>query len=488
MSAIKFGTDGWRAVIGDEFTFANVRACAQGVASYVVESGLAGRGLVVGYDTRFAAGEFAAAVAEVLAANGIGVYLCPRPAPTPVVSHSILERGAGGAVIITASHNPAKYLGFKFRPEYGGSAPPEVLAQVEARIDACREEVPRLPLAEAKARGLVEVLDPRPVYLKHLAGLVDLASLRAAGLKVVVDSMHGAAAGYLPALLRGGQTKVREIRSASNPLFPGMDNPEPIERNLRPLSRAVLRHKADVGLATDGDGDRLGIIDERGRFIDQLQTFALLAYYLLEVRGTRGPLVKSVTTTSMITRLGELYGVPVHETGVGFKYLGPKMMETDALIAGEESGGYAFRGHLPERDGILSGLYFLDLMARRGSRPTALLGELCAKVGPHYYDRLDIALTEEERQRVLERVRRQRPAEIGGLRVTGVDTQDGFRYLLDGSGWALIRFSGTEPLLRIYTEVKDKASVSRVLQACRELAGLPGPTGRPTLGPRRQGV
>lgn len=468
---IRFGTDGWRAIIGEEFTFANVRACAQGVASYVKEAGLAGRGLVVGYDTRFASGEFAAAGAEVLAANGIAVYLCDRPAPTPVVSFTVLQRRAAGGVVITASHNPARYSGFKFRPDYGGSAPPPVLARIEALIPDERLELPRLSLTEAKAQGLLEVLDPRPAYLKHLGELVDLAYLRAAGLKVVVDSMHGAAAGYLASLLRGGRTTVREIRAVPNPLFPGMENPEPIERNLGPLIRRVKGEQAAVGLATDGDGDRLGVVDERGRFIDQLQTFALLAYYLLEVRGQRGPLVKSITTTSMILRLGELYGLPVHETAVGFKYLGPKMMETDAIIAGEESGGFAFRGHLPERDGILSGLYFLDLMARRGKRPSELVAELYGKVGPHYYDRLDIHLAEDERAQVQARVESLRPTEIAGLKVTGIDSSDGVRYRLDG-GWALIRFSGTEPLLRIYTEVREEALVPKVLAACRKLAGV----------------
>jgi phosphomannomutase len=469
--SIKFGTDGWRAIIGKEFTFANVVACAQGVAAYVQARRLGGRGLVVGYDTRFASEDFAAAVVETLTANGIGVYLCDRPTPTPVVSFSALTRKAGGAVVITASHNPAQYSGFKFRPDYGGSAPPEILAQIEGAIPANSQQVPRLPLDQAGSQGLLEVFDPRPAYYKHLGRLVDLELLRANGLRVAIDSMHGAAARYLRSVLKGGKTQVREIRAVRNPLFPGMHNPEPIERNLEPLVRAMRRLGADVGLATDGDGDRLGVIDEKGQFVNQLQTFALLAYYLLEVRGLRGPLVKSVTTTRMILRLGQIYGVPVHETGVGFKYLGPKMMQTDAIIAGEESGGYAFRGHLPERDGILSGLYFLDLMARQSRKPTDLVEELYARVGPHYYDRIDLHLTEVERHRVLERVRSLRPTEIAGRPVVDVDTTDGFRYLLE-EGWALIRLSGTEPLLRIYAEVQDQALVPRVLSACRELAGV----------------
>jgi len=471
---IKFGTDGWRAIIAEDFTFPNVRAVAQAVALYLKEAGLAERGLVVGYDTRFASEDFAAAVAEVVAANGIHVYLCDRSAPTPVVGYSILDRKAGGSVVITSSHNPAQWSGFKFRPEYAGSAPPEVLAQIEAHIPeaVASGAVERLPLPEAKARGLVETFDPRPPYRRQVAQLVDLDFLRAAGLRAVVDSMHGAAAGYIRQQLSGGKTQVREIRAARNPLFPGMHNPEPIARNLAPLIQAVRRHEADVGLATDGDGDRLGVVDERGEFLNQHQVFALLAYYLLEVRGQRGALVKSLTTSRMIQSLGKLYGVPVFETPVGFKFLGPKMVAEDAIVAGEESGGYAFRGHLPERDGVVSALYFLDLMARRGRRPSELLAELYEKVGPHFYDRIDIQLAPEKVPAMRERLVRARPDRIAGLAVTGADTTDGFRFSLEGDGWVLFRFSGTEPLLRIYTEVQDEALVAKVLQAGRELAGV----------------
>ena len=472
-SPIRFGTDGWRAVIGDQFTFDNVRACAQATARYTQETGLAGRGIVVGYDTRFASEEFAAAVAEVMAGNGIPVYLCDKPAPTPVVGYAILTHKAAGSVVITSSHNPALYSGFKVRTEYAGAAPPDVLSGIEARIpEALSRGVARLSLARAKTKGLVQLFDPRPSYLRHLAELVELDRLRAAGLRVVVDSMHGAGAGYLRGLLSGGKTQVSEIRAARNPLFPGMHNPEPIPRNLAATRRAVRRQGAQVGLATDGDADRIGVVDGTGRFVNQLQTFALLAYYLLEVRGLRGPIVKSITTTSMMKRLGELYGVPVHETGVGFKYLGPKMRETDALIAGEESGGFAFRGHLPERDGILSGLYLLDLMARRGKDPEELIAELFEKVGPHFYDRVDIVMDETDRARVRETLDGLRPRSIAGLNVTGYDRMDGLRFLLEDGAWALIRLSGTEPLMRIYTEVRQEDQVRPVLAACREMTGV----------------
>lgn len=469
---IRFGTDGWRAIIAEGFTFANVRACAQATADYLRDAGLAPRGLVVGYDTRFASEDFAAAATEVLAANNIPVYLCDRPAPTPVVGYAILTHQAAGSIVITSSHNPAQWNGFKVRTEYAGAAPPEVLAQIEALIAPALARGPqRLPLEEATARGLVRTFDPKPQYLRHLSDLVDLERLRRAGLRVVVDPMHGAGSGYLAELLSGGANDILEIRSERNPIFPGMHNPEPIPRNLEATVAAVREFGATVALATDGDADRIGVIDGNGRFVNQLETFALLAYYLLEVRGLRGPIVKSVTTTSMVLRLGELYGVPVHETGVGFKFLGPKMRETDALIAGEESGGFAFRGHLPERDGILSGLYILDLMASRGKDLPGLVAELFAKVGPHYYDRIDVTMTEEQRARVAALLPDLQPENVAGLKVTGYDRTDGLRFLLEDGAWALIRLSGTEPLMRLYTEVRDEKHVQPVLQALKEMTG-----------------
>jgi phosphomannomutase len=469
---IKFGTDGWRAIIAEDFTFPNVRACAQSVALYLKEARLAGRGLVVGYDTRFASEDFAAAVAEVAAANGIHVYLCDSPVSTPVVSYALLQKKAGGAVIITASHNPARWSGFKYKPEYASSASPEVIARLEERLPAIlAADVPRLALTEAQERGLVEFVSPRQSYLHHLGELVDLGALRAAGLRVVIDSMYGAAAGWLPEALAGGATQAQELHGERNPLFPGLQ-PEPIAHNLGALTDAVRATAADVGLATDGDGDRVGIVDEKGEFINQHQVFALLAYYLLEVRGQRGPIVKSLTSTSMIYRLGELYNVPVYETPVGFKFLGPKMIAENALMAGEESGGFAFRHHPPDRDGILSSLYFLDLMARRGRRPSELLAELFAKVGPHYYDRVDIALEPKQKAELMARLSQARPQRLAGLTVTDRDTTDGFRFHLEGGGWLILRFSDTEPLLRIYTEVQDQSLVQKLLAAGKELVGL----------------
>ncbi|HLB28368.1 MAG TPA: phosphoglucomutase/phosphomannomutase family protein [Dehalococcoidales bacterium] len=470
---IKFGTDGWRAVIAEDFTFDNVRVCAQAVADYLKQTKLAGRRLIVGYDTRFASEDFAAACAEVVAANGIKVWLCSKASPTPVVSYGTMAKKAGGAIIITASHNAAAYNGFKIKTPDGAGAPDEVTAAVEkniARILAGKK-IERLPLAEAVNKKLVEYLDLAPIYSKQVAKLVDIPGLKKAKLKVIVDSMYGAGSGYLKRLLDGGNLEVLEINGERNPGFPGI-RPEPITANLGKLSATVKKEKAAVGIATDGDADRVGIMDEKGRFVTQLQVFALLALYLLEVRGERGAIVKTITATSMLYRLGELFKVPVRETSVGFKYIAPVMMKENALIGGEESGGFGFRGHAPERDGILAGLYFLDLMVKTGKTPSQLVDYLYSKVGPHHYDRIDVEFPASERQAIIDRVKGNRPKEIAGSKVVKIDTTDGFRFTLADNSWLLVRFSGTEPLLRIYTETSSPARVKTLLEAGKALAGV----------------
>ncbi len=472
---IKFGTDGWRAIIAEDYTFDNVRICAQAVAKYLMDSGAAEKGLVIGYDTRFASEDFAAAAAEVLAGNGIQVYFCDRAAPTPTISYSILEKKAGGAVIITSSHNPAIWNGFKIKPEYAGSASPEIIAIVErniSEIQAGRSEVEHLAKVEALKRQLMVPFNPAPAYLRQIGSLVDVDAIKAAGITVVVDAMFGAGMGYFPAVLAGGDTHVVEVNNVRNPLFPGMHNPEPIAHNLAALVAGIAQHQAHVGLATDGDADRVGLMDEHGIFINQLQVYALLLLYLLEVRGKRGPIVKTVTTTAMAVKLAKIYNIPVYETQVGFKYVGPKMMETGAIMGGEESGGFGFAGHIPERDGVLAGLFLLDLMIKLNKSPSQLIEYLYSLVGPHYYDRVDIELPPEQREAALARVKGDRPGSIAGLKVTGTDSLDGFRYMLEDGGWLLIRFSGTEPLIRIYTETTQQDKVQAVLADGRRIVGL----------------
>jgi alpha-D-glucose phosphate-specific phosphoglucomutase len=470
---IKFGTDGWRAVIADDFTFANVRFCAQGAADYLKQKGLAGRGVYIGYDHRFASEDFAAAAAEVIAANGIKVFLSPKAIPTPFVSFGVINKQTGGGIAITASHNPAKWNGFKFREETGASVSSEIALEVEKHIDYAfnAHKVNTIPLAQALKEKSVEYFDLTPHYFASINKLIDLNRLQNTGLKITVDSMYGVGAGYFKTLLSGGTTQVTEINSERNPSFPGI-NPEPIAVNLQKLLSLVRQQQASVGLATDGDADRIGIIDEKGQFLTQLQVFALLCLYLLEVRGERGALVKTITSTSMLDRLGELYKVPVYETPVGFKYVAPIMIAKNALIGGEESGGYGFRGHIPERDAIPAGLYFLDFMVKTGKTPSQLLSYLYSKVGEHYYDRIDLHFPEEKRQAIIKRVRDGAPKSIENVKVARLDTQDGFRFILADNSWLLIRFSGTEPILRIYAETNDTERVKRMLQFGRELAGV----------------
>ena len=471
---IKFGTDGWRGIIDEDYTFDNVRLCAQGTAELMLEQGLATKGLVIGYDTRLASEDFAAAVAEVSTANYVVTFLCDKAAPTPTVAYNVVARDAGAGAVITASHNPARWNGFKYKPHYGGSASPEIVAKLEEHIAEAEaaEEPKRMSLADAQAKGLLEYIDPESTYLAHIASIVDLDSIRKAGLTVVVDSMFGAGAGYFAKLLFGGTTEVIELRGERNPAFPGMSQPEPIAQNLETLMSAVPEGHADIGLATDGDADRLGVVDEKGRFVTTLHSFALLCLHQLEVLSRRGPLVRSITMTSMIDRLGEIYGVPVFDTPVGFKYLGPVMMREDALIAGEESGGYAFRGSIPERDGILSGLMLLDMMVKTGKSPAQLLDMLTEKVGPHFYDRWDLKFNSGQQASVEERINSARPSTLAGLRVEKLDTRDGYRFVLEGGYWALVRFSGTEPLLRIYAEADSQDSVAALLAEARAMAGL----------------
>lgn len=469
-TSIKFGTDGWRAVIGEEYTFANVRIVTQAVAEYLKQENLASRGLVVGFDTRFGSERFASAAAEVLAANGIHVYLTQKATPTPVISYAILDKQAGGAAIITASHNPGSDNGYKYKPEYAGSASPEVIGKLEAHLGAT--EVKRIELKDAERQGLVERFDGTPAYIKQVSGLVDLEQIKRAGLTIIVDSMYGAGAGYYPQMLDGGSTKIIPINAERNPIFPGIRAPEPIDPNLTKLKKVVKESGADVGIAFDGDADRVGLVDEKGRFINQLQVFGLLAYYLLEVRGWRGPIVKSLSTTSMVDRLGEQYKVAVHQTPVGFKHIGPKMIEEKAIIGGEESGGFGFANHIPERDGVLAGLFLIDFMLKRNKTPSELLQELFDKVGPHYYDRLDMTYPADQRPQIMQRVADARPETLADQKVTNISTEGGYKYTLEDGSWLLIRFSGTEPLLRVYTETHSAEVVQQMLSEGRALTGI----------------
>ncbi len=474
MTQIKFGTDGWRGRIADDYTFANVRRCAEGYARYILTTPKARESsqpaVVIGYDRRFQSEDFAAAAAEVLAGHGLKVWLTDDATPTPVIAFAVSAKQAIGAINITASHNPPQDNGFKVRDHTGGAIAPDGLAQIEAAIPASDAEVKRLDFDKALSQGLIERFNPSDEYMANLERLVDLRAIANAGLKVLVDPMWGNGAGWLPRLIGGAKTEIVEIHSARNPIFPEMTRPEPIPPNVNVGLAMTKEIGANCCCITDGDADRCGFGDEQGGFINQLRAYALLALYLLEIRGERGAIVKTLSTTSMLNKLGALYDVPVYETGVGFKYVAPKMTETNAMIGGEESGGYAFRGNVPERDGILANLYFLDLQVRTGKTPTQLIDWLFGKVGPHYYDRVDSPIDPQQREAIKARLRAAQPAAIAGLRVVGKDMTDGYKFLFEDGGWLLIRMSGTEPLMRVYCETQDAALVEPLLQGGVKLA------------------
>lgn len=475
MTKIKFGTDGWRGRIAGDYTFDNVGRVAQGFATYLKNQGLGDKGIIIGYDKRFQAEHFAATAGEVLAANGLHVWLTDGATPTPAISYSVVNKKAGGAVNITASHNPPTDCGFKVRDPHGGAIPPQGLKKIEALIPDEVSAVARISFDDALNDGLITRFNAAPAYTDLLNRLIDVEPIKQAGFKVLVDAMWGNGAGWFPKLLAGGTTIVHEVHNERNPLFPHMTRPEPIPPNVDHGLSFVDKVGADVAIINDGDADRVGFGDENGRFIDQLRVYGLLGYYFLEILGRRGPIVKTISTTKMLNKLAKLYGVPVYETGVGFKFIAPKMMEVGAMIGGEESGGYAFKGHVPERDGILAGLFLLDLMVQTGKKPSQLLDLLFEKVGPHYYDRIDSLFDQDRKPEILANVDRARPATIGGLKVTDIVTIDGHQFIMEDGGWLLVRFSGTEPIIRVYCETTRQDRVQDILQDGLKIAGLRQP-------------
>jgi len=470
---IVFGTDGWRAKVADDFTFESVRRCAEGVARYVVDRGEQAKGVVLAYDRRFASEHFAAAAAEVLLAYEIPVAYATSAVPTQMSSYEVVQRGAAAGVVITASHNPWTDNGFKVKSPTGAAAGPELLAVLERTIAGNGgAAIPRRPFADAEAAGLVERYDPYPGYEQFIRRTVDMDALKAADVAVLVDPMWGAGAGWLSRLLAGGRIRVTELHTERNPYFGGV-NPEPIRPNIDEALGIVAAGGFDLGLLLDGDADRAGAVDERGVFIHQLQVYGLLMYYLVEHRGMHAPVVKSVNTTSMAERLGQRYGIAVHETPVGFKYVGPRMIETGAMYGGEESGGYGFGMHLPERDGIYADLLLLDLFRREraaGRWPVSRAVEHLHEIaGPSFYQRVDIhmdrAIYPSVKERLLVELVDKAPAELAGQPVTNtmeLTTGDGFKFFIADGSWLLVRFSGTEPLVRVYTE----ATSQPVADAC----------------------
>lgn len=456
---IKFGTDGWRGVIGDDFTFANVRRVAAAIASYVRAESEPERGLVVGYDTRFLSGEFACCAGEVLAQAGIPVVLADRSTPTPAISYAVVARKAAGAVVITASHNPYRWNGVKFKAPYGGSAAPPIIRRIEAhlhRLDRTR------PHPQRSKPGRIDTADLVGPYLERLKGLVHLDRIRSSGHRFVIDPMYGAARGCLAKLFDEAGISYREIHSEHNPLFPGM-NPEPIEPHVADLRRAVCEGGYDAGFATDGDGDRIGAIDSKGAFIDSHKIFSILLKHLVEDLGMRGDVVKTFSTTEMVTKMARKYGLRLHVTPIGFKYICELMLTRDILIGGEESGGIGIKGHLPERDGVLNSLLLAEVMADKGRTLGELVQELSDEFGPHYYDRVDLEIEKAQAQRIVREAAQKKLKQIAGLKVTRVEDLDGVKMWLTDSAWVLIRASGTENVLRVYAEASSPERVQALL-------------------------
>ena len=475
-TAIVFGTDGWRAKIADEFTFENVRRCAEGVARYVADRGEQAKGVVVAYDRRFASEHFAAAATEVLAAYAIPVAYAVHAVPTQMSSYEVVQRGAAAGVVITASHNPWTDNGFKVKSPTGAAAGPEILAAIEAVIaENGGRDIPRRPFADAEAAGLVERFDPFEGYERFVRRTLDVDALKAADVRILVEPLWGSGAGWISRLLGGGRIEVVELHTERNPYFGGV-NPEPIRPHIDEALRLVAGGGFDLGLLLDGDADRAGAIDERGVFVHQLQVYGLLMYYLAEHRGLRAPVVKSVNETSMAERLGAHYGITVHETPVGFKYVGPRMIETGAMYGGEESGGYGFGMHLPERDGIYADLLLLDLFLHEraaGRWPVSRAIEHLHEIaGPSFYQRIDVhvdrATYPAMKERLAVELVAKAPTELAGQPVTTtveLSTGDGFKFVIADGSWLLVRFSGTEPLVRVYTEATSQAASDACITA-----------------------
>jgi len=480
---IHFGTDGWRAVISDTFTFSNLRMVAQAIADAVAspswsngatqETSCDPTKMVVGFDTRFLSDRYAQEVARVLAANHFTVYLSQADAPTPAISYSVNHLGAIGGVMITASHNAPRYNGVKLKASYGCSASPEQCRKVEVYLNdnELQARGPNLmDYDQARQANQIIRFNPIPAYYEHLRELINFDVIAERQLRLVVDSMYGSGRGVMRGILQGTGCEVHEIRGEMNPGFGGV-HPEPIARYLSPLAGAISTGVGDFGLATDGDADRIGAMDELGRFVDPHKIMALATRYLVEKRGLRGAVVRTVSTTRMIDRLASRYGLQLYETPVGFNHIADHMMKCDVLIGGEESGGISFKGHIPEGDGILMGLLIVEMIASYGISLHDLVEDLLQDVGPAFYERTDLRLRHPvAKEQMTIRLQQDIPPQIGGESIVQVSTLDGVKYILQDDSWLLIRPSGTEPVLRVYAEGRSQEMVKALLNYGEQIA------------------
>ncbi len=465
MDSIKFGTDGWRGIIAEDFTLANARIVAQAIARYVVRCEDARKSVIIGYDHRFASDDIASAVAEVVSSSGTPVFLTDKPCPTPAVSLLVRQRGAAGGLMITASHNPYSWNGIKYKASYGSSALPSIVAQIESDLEVVqRANVAPLP----PQKNLIQPLEPREPYLDTLEKLVDWKKLRDSGFRFVSDPMHGSAAGLLPKLLRRNGVTCDEIRGTRDPRFGGV-HPEPIEPHIDALRQAVLAGKFDAGLCADGDGDRIGAIDRDGSFVNPHQIFALLLWHLAGTRNLPGDVAKTFSVTKLIDKVAAKFGRKLHEVPIGFKYICELMLEQNILIGGEESGGIGTNLYIPERDATVSALLLAELMAWHGKSLGELLAVLTAEFGEYHYGRVDLGLKPGQKEKAIAYFSNGKLASILELPVVHREDMDGIKLYLSDGGWVMVRTSGTENLLRVYSETSRADTTQRVLKAVTKM-------------------
>lgn len=466
LATIKFGTDGWRAIIAREYTFANLERVAQAYADYLSAEVHAGSKplVVVGYDRRFLSLEFAARAAEVMEGNGFRVAAFDEAVPTPLISWAVKQLGANGGIVITASHNPADFNGFKIKAPWGGSAAPETTLAVEKLVDA--HAVRRAPVSSGTGESLQPVIES---YRAQVASYIDLDRLRRFEGAVIVDPMHGAGGTWVESFLKGGKLKVETIRANRDPLFGGV-NPEPIDSNLGALKKRVVEAKARVGLATDGDADRVGAVNELGETMNMHAVVPLTLLHLVRRRQMTGGVVRTFSQSVLLKRIAAAHNLKLHETAIGFKYIADLMLNDDILIGAEESGGIGVKNHIPERDGILNSLLFLEAIITDGRTPSEMLKDLHREFGEFYFGRRDLHIEMSQGQRLTEMLRSSTPKEFGGHPVAGVETLDGTKLLFGDQSWILFRQSGTEPMLRIYSEATSVAKSNQLLAAGEALA------------------
>jgi len=458
---IKFGTDGWRGIIADDFTFENVRRVAGGIAAYVLRHEEAARGVVVGYDTRFLSQRAARVAAETVAAAGIPVQLTSDATPTPAISLAVKTQSAAGGVVVTSSHNPWNWNGVKFKAKFGGSATPAIMKVIE-------EEVSAGSMPKGQAAAIKEV-DLRPAYMDSISRFADLDLIAKAKFKFAVDSMYGSGRSVLSQIFQNRGIECVAIRQELNPLFPGI-NPEPIEPHVEMLRQTVLKEKCHAGLATDGDADRVGAIAEDGGFVDSHKCFAVLLRWILERKKWPGDVVRAFNTTGMVDRIAAKHGRKLHECSIGFKYIADLMMDHEIVVGGEESGGIGYSRYLPERDGSLNCLLLANVMAEERKPLGQLVADLQREYGPHYYGRRDLHITEEMKQSAIQCARSDQTNHLGGYSIQRKESLDGIKFFLNaptnGNGaepWVLFRMSGTEPLLRVYSEAAAPDLVAEIL-------------------------